>query len=794
MPILSTAASAMVLAHILTGCAGDGGGGTMTAPSTPIIPVVPTITPPAVTLPPAAVTAADFRTPEYRRMGALESIHAAEAYAQGYTGAGVIIGIVDFNFNFSSNDVRYSADSRGPSAVAQSLYRIQTGEAPSTDPHGHAVASIAAAIKNDIATHGVAFDATVLGVDYFADVNETQETHGFTRYHVADPWTYITSHGGRIINTSYGYDASDGGGHGPTFLREAYVNEDPVQAVANGALLVVSAGNKSGANPITSVMDTLDDIRSANLQNGPGAYIIAGALTPGLQMASYSSRAGIAKDYYMVAVADDIVAPWTDGALYILSGTSFAAPQISGAAAIVLQKWPMLTAKQVADILFASATDLGAPGVDEIYGHGLLNVNAALQPIGTVSVATASAAPTTAGSPLSPVAGTGLVLGQAFGDAPALHASLTGVMILDGFDRDFRYDLSPLAWSKPSGLHLAELMRERFGWQAASLALGDRTGLSFDLRDDPWSGLQTLGGSDGAHHRAAVQFFGQGGGIDWTAGTGVYLSDALAGPGSPSRFSVSPLTRAFSPILDASPMGVAAMRVALSRDTALSLGLSQASDESGVLSPVAGLRKASPVHAAALRLDHTEGASLFAVEWGAATEDGGLLGSHSVGGLRLTESSTTIWTTASAETDLDAHWSLKAAFAVAETGAAPAGGSLVAAIAPILSTSISLGVAGRELLTPGDTLSFTVHQPLRAERADVTLLAGTGRDPTSGTIFFTPVVTSLVPSGREVAFESSYRVKLGAWSAEANLAYRRDAGNIAGRNETDAMLFVSRKF
>ena len=111
---------------------------------------------------------------------------------------------------------------------------------------------------------------------------------------------------------------------------------------------------------------------------------------------------------------------------------------VSGTAAIILEKWPMLTAKDVANILFASATDLGAPGVDDVYGHGLLNVSAALQPIGATTMAVQ-------GSAAPEVTATGAMLGAAFGDAPAFHSSLSGVMMLDSFNRDFRFNAATLA-------------------------------------------------------------------------------------------------------------------------------------------------------------------------------------------------------------------------------------------------------------------------------------------------------------------------------------------------------------
>jgi hypothetical protein len=59
--------------------------------------------------------------------------------------------------------------------------------------HGHAVAATAAASKNDVGIHGIAFNASALAVDDFSHLNESHVTSAGILYHVSDPWTYITS-------------------------------------------------------------------------------------------------------------------------------------------------------------------------------------------------------------------------------------------------------------------------------------------------------------------------------------------------------------------------------------------------------------------------------------------------------------------------------------------------------------------------------------------------------------------------------------------------------------------------
>ncbi|ATB42399.1 Subtilisin J [Cystobacter fuscus] len=65
-------------------------------------------------------------------------------------------------------------------------------------------------------------------------------------------------------------------------------------------------------------------------------------------------------------------------------GTSMAAPHVAGVAALVWSARPTMTASEVRDLLERSALDLGAPGHDPRYGHGLVRARAALDALGGI--------------------------------------------------------------------------------------------------------------------------------------------------------------------------------------------------------------------------------------------------------------------------------------------------------------------------------------------------------------------------------------------------------------------------
>lgn len=109
-------------------------------------------------------------------------------------------------------------------------------------------------------------------------------------------------------------------------------------------------------------------------------------------LAYYSNRCGIAKEYCITAPGsklilsdfNDVNNPTTY--YTIASGTSFAAPIITAAIAVIKGAFPYMTGAEITKLLFLTARDLGAEGVDEIYGWGMLDLEKATRPYGVALV------------------------------------------------------------------------------------------------------------------------------------------------------------------------------------------------------------------------------------------------------------------------------------------------------------------------------------------------------------------------------------------------------------------------
>lgn len=704
------------------------------------------------------------------------------------------IGVFDFNFDFASDELDFNPLSRDLDPAIVDIYEAQIGESATTDEHGQAVAVVAAGAKNDLGTHGVAFNAEVLAVDFFSGVNGTLESFNGITFHVSDPWTYLTDNGARVINKSIGFDEGDIIPN-PPVVTDRYVVESDAIAVQNGALLVSSAGNNSDPEPSLSNLQTIAELQNAGiLDSGPGAFIIVGAVRENLQIASFSDRAGVARDHYMVAPGVNIAFPW-NGVMVIGSGTSFSAPHVVGAAAIIFERWPTLTGRDVMNILFDSATDLGLPGVDAIYGQGLLNLDAALQPLGTSTFAIGASST----GPL--VTGTGIVLGSAFGDGGSFGASASDVMILDGFTRDFTIDLKSFVSSVSQvsqvsqGSRITNLFNRKQDWKSSSLRFGETGKIFYAFGENAWereaASLRSSPLTPYERERDVVlEFSDSRAGLDLAAGIGRSLGDAMAA----RPFNLVSLTQAFSHPVDHGQGTYAIAGVPFADGSHLRLGISSAWNQGIKAHPVAALRDNQSSHAFALRYDRRSGSALFGLEVGALVEDGALLGSVAAGGLALTERSTTTWLTLAGQRGFENGIFLAGRLSAALTDPGSIENSLLTGLGNISSTSFSFGIGRRSTLLPGDALSFTVHQPLHVEQANLTFVSGRARDRQSGHIDFSNRDLSLSPSGRELALETAYQAKFGNWIGEANLAYSFDADHIEGQQEASVMLSITRDF
>lgn len=313
-------------------------------------------------LAPAAQSAPPHGDPLLAQQWALTQLHAQAAWRVA-TGKGVVVAVVDTGVDERHPDLRGKV-LRG--------FNVAPGQATSlegTAGHGTGVAGVIAANRgNGQGIVGVAPDARILPVKIGNDLGDLN--------YLAPAITYAADHGAKVINLSVG------AGPGTDTLLALLATEvqDAVDhAWAKGALLVAAAGNESepqctwpaslrhvlcvGAVDRRQVPPTFSN-HDVGMQSD---YLVA----PGGSDSPYGGNppGGVLADENIWTTVVPGTGTFVSAEYWAQErGTSFSAPYVSGVAAMLFQRG--LTNAQVRDRLLATATDLGAPGRDPVFGYG----------------------------------------------------------------------------------------------------------------------------------------------------------------------------------------------------------------------------------------------------------------------------------------------------------------------------------------------------------------------------------------------------------------------------------------
>ncbi|OCT13211.1 peptidase S8 [Paenibacillus pectinilyticus] len=267
----------------------------------------------------------------------LDMIRVDQAWAAaGDSRSPIVVAVVDTGVDLGHPDLVGS--------LVEGVNLLQPGKKPYDDNgHGTNVAGlIAATINNDKGIAGIAPNAKIMPIKAL----EADGTGGEAK--LGEGIKYAVDHGAKIVVLSLGLNKySD------------YLAGVVQYAEDHNVLLVAAVGNES-----TSV-------------KYPAAYstvLAVGGVSPDKKA---DSRSNYGPEL-------DIMAPWDvyttalGGGYQYQDGSSMAAPQVAAAAALVLGKYPAMTAYQVRSQLEQTAQDLMAKGWDEKTGYGLLNIEKAL--------------------------------------------------------------------------------------------------------------------------------------------------------------------------------------------------------------------------------------------------------------------------------------------------------------------------------------------------------------------------------------------------------------------------------
>jgi len=364
---------------LLAAC--SSGGSNRSAPPPP-----PPTPPPAAPPPPAPdpdPTPPVVEQPNPAYSAHLQWTGAGEAHADGLSGAGIRIGVIDSGVNRDHPALS--------GRVMDNLIYIDPNEndltADDVMGHGTAVAQTIAGSAFGQWPGGIAPGAEILSARIISD--EPPEDDGSGRGNaingalgMAPIHQDLIQRGMRIMNNSWGGLYWDN----PAATALIAAEYRPFIRDYDG-LVVFSAGNSESADPsdtaaLPSQPGRGNSHPAADLERGWLTVAALDANDP-QQLAGYSNACGIAM-YYCLAAPGTVVVTGTDDPpdapeYWRWRGTSFAAPIVSGAAALVWEAFPYFDNDLVRQTLLGTATDLGEPGVDPVFGYGALDIARAVQ-------------------------------------------------------------------------------------------------------------------------------------------------------------------------------------------------------------------------------------------------------------------------------------------------------------------------------------------------------------------------------------------------------------------------------
>lgn len=327
-------------------------------------------------------------------------------------GAGASVAVIDGK-----------ADCRNAALAGEcTSFGFSTGTYKTYSAHATHVAGIVTGT-----TTGLAPSARVLNYAVFADNGYIASGSG-----LADVWKSAFNNGARVSSMSFNCA-------GRALCLSTY--EINTMADPSMPMLYVKAAGNNGAKLATETTY----VSSTAANQAMNRLIVVGSVNGAGQISGFSNRPGSGclsvggaacqanlqwKYHFLVAPGENIYSTLPNGGMGYMSGTSMATPVVSGAAALLQARWPSLknTPETVAKILFASATDLGAPGVDEVYGYGMLNVAQAFKANGSVSLVSPTGTTTTVSTKTM----------TTFKSFVGLSSVLADVTVYDQFGRDFK--------------------------------------------------------------------------------------------------------------------------------------------------------------------------------------------------------------------------------------------------------------------------------------------------------------------------------------------------------------------
>ena len=367
-----------------------------------------------------------WRSNEFNAEWGLGAIHADQAYAAGYSGKGVKLGIFDQPVyakhpEFASQGKVINLVTTGIREYTDPYIPVKKGDVfrydgtPSVDSdgtlgsHGTHVGGIAAGNRDGGEMHGVAFNAQIISAENGDPGPEDGIILGNDGAVYQAGWDALIASGARIINNSWGIGITekfDQGGKDPAYPHFTFADaqkqfdqikqilgtkaggayQGAIDAARSGIVTIFAAGNDYNLNN----PDAMAGLAYFVPEIAPNWLSVASLQDPSntgdYSISTFSSRCGYTASFCVAAPGTKVYSSIIEGnsvdnlttgyAKY--SGTSMAAPHVAGSIAVLMERFPYMTGAQVASVLKTTTVDMGAPGIDALYGWGMIDLGKAI--------------------------------------------------------------------------------------------------------------------------------------------------------------------------------------------------------------------------------------------------------------------------------------------------------------------------------------------------------------------------------------------------------------------------------
>jgi type VII secretion-associated serine protease mycosin len=265
-------------------------------------------------------------------------------------GAGIKVAVIDTGVDAQHPDLEKAMfGGTDVSSIGDASGYLPVGE---VSHHGTMVASL-------LAGRGHGEDEGVIGVAPEAELLSVSMAFGAqtlnTDDQVAAGIKWAVDAGAKVINLSLTRNSKDW----PLSWDEAFL-----YAFENDVVVVAAAGNRADGTEQVGAPATI-----------PGVLVVAG-VDRNAVASSAASTAGLSIS--VAAPATDLVSAFPGGEYKIWSGSSGAAPIVSGLVALVRAKYPELDANNVINRIIETATQVGTENYSSEYGYGLIDPEKAL--------------------------------------------------------------------------------------------------------------------------------------------------------------------------------------------------------------------------------------------------------------------------------------------------------------------------------------------------------------------------------------------------------------------------------